>query len=199
MVVFPGLATNGKSVAPLVEHCESLGYQAMDWGRGFNTGPDADIDRWLHELAADVRRLVGAMHSGSGSVAPTLIGWSLGGIYARELAKLPGMKVRQVITIGTPFNGHATQTNAGWLYKLLNGQSPDLTPGLRQRLQRPPAVRTTSIYSRSDGVVAWQACCHDGLHDHVQDVEVQSSHLGMGWNQAVLHAVRDCLSWPMRI
>jgi len=199
VIVFPGLASDGNPVAPLVDHCKALGYQAMDWGRGFNTGPGRDVDAWLHELAHDLRlRVESEMQPGSTAVAPTLIGWSLGGIYARELAKLPGMKVRQVITIGTPFNGNPTQTHAGWLYRLLNGNSPDLPPAMRQRLKRPPPVPTTSIYSRSDGVVAWQACSHDVESARVQDIEVESSHLGMGWNPAVLSLVGNRLAQPAR-
>ena len=81
--------------------------------------------------------------------APTLIGWSLGGLYARELAKLPGAKVRQVITIGTPFNGSPQQTHAGWLYRVLNGAQADLEPALLERLSAPPSVPTTSIYSHA--------------------------------------------------
>jgi len=197
VIVFPGLASDGNPVAPLVDHCKARRYQAMDWGRGFNTGPGRDVDAWLRELASDIRmRVENSMQPGSSAVAPTLIGWSLGGIYARELAKLPGMKVRQVITIGTPFNGNPAQTHAGWLYRLLNGNSPDLSLALRKRLKRPPPVPTTSIYSRSDGVVAWQACSHDEQGARVQDIEVQSSHLGMGWNPAVLRLVSNRLAQP---
>jgi len=122
----------------------------------------------------------------------------MGGIYARELAKLPGLKVRQVITIGTPFNGHAGQTHAGWLYQLLNGNSPALPSALQRRLKHPPQVPTTSIYSRRDGVVAWQACRHDEQGARVQDIEVTGSHLGMGWNPAVLRVVGDRLAQPPR-
>lgn len=125
---------------------------------------------------------------------PTLIGWSLGGLHARELAKLPGMPVRQVITIGTPFNGSPDNTHVGWLYRLLNGQRARRAPALRQRLRTPPPVPTTSIYSRSDGVVAWQACRHpEPTTAQVQDIEVEGSHMGMGWNPRVLRIVADRL------
>jgi len=199
VIVIPGLASDGNSVAPLVAHCRAMGFVAMDWGRGFNTGPGQDIDSWLQALAAELcENLRGAVNADGKPVAPTLIGWSLGGIYAREIAKLPGMRVRQVITIGTPFNGHVEQTHAGWLYKLLNGKSPALQQAEQQRLKRPPPVPTTSIYSRSDGVVAWQACRHDEQGIRVQDVEVEGSHLGMAWNPAVLRVVADRLMQPQR-
>ncbi len=198
VIVFPGLATDGVPVTPLVDHCRALGYTAMDWGRGFNTGPGADLDAWLQGLAEELRCTLRASGDSTKAPAPTLIGWSLGGLYARELAKLPGFDVRQVITIGTPFNGSPGQTHAGWLYKRLNGSPADLSHALQQRLKRPPPVPTTSIYSRTDGIVAWQACRHDMQSARVQDIEVKGSHLGMGWNPSVLRLVADRLVQPER-
>ena len=191
VIIFPGLASHGHAVAPLRAHCERLGYSAMDWGRGWNTGPSGNVDRWLDSLATDVENLLDGHDA-----PPTLIGWSLGGIYARELAKMSRLKVRQVITIGTPFNGSPAQTHAGWFYRLLSGQSARPSQALRRRLAVAPPVPTTSIYSRSDGVVARQTCCHDRPATQVQDVLVKGSHLGMGWNRQVLRVVADRLAQP---
>jgi alpha-beta hydrolase superfamily lysophospholipase len=189
VVIFPGLGADGKSVATLRDHCRSLGYEAFDWGQGFNTGPQGDLDVWLHGLKAQVNDLL------AGHTQPaTLIGWSLGGLYARELGKLMAPRVRQVITIGTPFNAEADHTNAGWLFRLLSGHSSAMDPALSRRLRKPPPMRTTSIYSRSDGVVAWQTCQHHKPSRLVHDIEVDSSHLGMGWNRDVLAAVADRLA-----
>jgi pimeloyl-ACP methyl ester carboxylesterase len=128
----------------------------------------------------------------SHSQPATLIGWSLGGLYARELGKvLP--RVRQVITIGTPLNAEADMGNAGWLFRLLSGSSTRVDPTLSERLRTPPPLRTTSIYSRSDGVVAWQTCRHDEQSTLVQDIEVDGSHFGLGWNRDVLNVVADRL------
>lgn len=184
VVIFPGLGANGTSVATLREHCRSLGYEAFDWGQGFNTGPQGDLDAWLDDLKTRVSSLL-EVHA----KPATLIGWSLGGLYARELGKLMAPKLRQVITIGTPFNAEADDTHAGWLYSLLNGSSTKLDPALIRRLRTPPPLRTTSIYSRSDGVVAWETCRHDKPSRLVTDIEVVGSHLGMGWNREVLDAV----------
>lgn len=188
VIIFPGLATDGVAVAPLRDHCAALGYSAMDWGRGFNTGPQGDIDTWLAELADHVSGLL-AGHS----QRATLIGWSLGGIYARELGKLLAPRLRQVITIGTPFNATGDHTNVGWLYRLLSGAPAELDPLLAGRLRTPPPVPTTSIYSRADGVVAWQSCCHPAPGDQVRDIEVRGSHIGMGWNPRVLRVVDGLL------
>jgi pimeloyl-ACP methyl ester carboxylesterase len=188
VVIFPGLGADGGSLTTLRAHCRSQGYDAFDWGRGFNTGPQGDLDEWLHSLKSHVVELL------AGHTEPaTLIGWSLGGLYAREIAKLMAPRIRQVITIGTPFNARADHTNMGSMLRLLGGSSTALDPALSQRLRTPPPVRTTSIYSRSDGVVAWQACCHDRPSSLVHDIEVDSSHFGMGWNREVLAVVADRL------
>lgn len=189
VLIFPGLGMDGKCVAPLRKVCESLGYTAFDWGRGYNIGPKGDVDVWLRDLA---------VHSGEmlkdHDQPDTLIGWSLGGLYARELAKLMGGRIRQVITIGTPFNADADHTNVGWLYRLLSNSSPAFNEELSQRLAMAPPVPTTSIYSRSDGIVAWQSCRHLHTRRDVQDVEIQGSHIGMGWNPAALRVVADRLA-----
>lgn len=189
VVIFPGLGATGSSVATLRDHCRSLGYAAFDWGQGFNTGPQGDLDAWLANLKSQVSLML-APHA----KPATLIGWSLGGIYARELGKLMAPRIRQVITIGTPFNADADHSHAGWLFRLLSATSTTIDPALSLRLRTPPGVRTTSIYSKSDGVVAWQTCCHDARTKRVHDIEVDSSHIGMGWNRDVLCAVTDRLS-----
>lgn len=188
VIIFPGLATDGSVVAPLRDHCEALGYQAIDWGRGYNTGPQGDLDAWMAGLASHTAELLQRFDQPA-----TLIGWSLGGIYAREVGKMLAPQLRQVITIGTPFNAEADHTNVGWLYRLLSGAPAAIAPALSQRLRTPPPLPTTSIYSRSDGVVAWETCRHASPSRWVQDIEVSGSHIGMGWNQAVLQIVADRL------
>ena len=189
VIIFPGLATDSSAIAPLRDYCESLGYSTLDWGKGFNTGPKGDVGQWLQELADHTAGLL-APHKDTA----TLIGWSLGGLYAREVAKLLAPQVRQVITIGTPFNADADHTNVGWLFRLLSGTPAAINPALSKRLRTPPPLPTTSIYSRSDGVVAWETCCHAKASRQVQDIEINGSHIGMGWNPAVLQIVGDRLA-----
>lgn len=193
VVVFPGLCSDAQWTGPVLSLCTELGYTAYDWGRGFNTGPRGDVDEWLAALAKDIGQMLDAHREPA-----TLVGWSLGGIYAREVAKHLGRKrVRQVVSIGSPFAGEPEHTNASLLYRLLNGQAPALTEPLRERLKSAPPVPTTSIYSRTDGVVAWQACIQQGGHPHVENIEVESSHCGMGWNASVLGILADRLSQPL--
>ena len=188
VVIFPGLGAGASSVATLRDHCRALGYEAFDWGQGFNTGPQGDLDTWLGALKSRMVDLLSTHEQPA-----TLIGWSLGGLYAREVGKLMAPHVRQVITIGTPFNADADHTNVGWLFRLLSGSPAALGPALGLRLRTPPPVRTTSIYSRTDGVVAWQTCRHETRSKLVHDIEVDGSHIGMGWNREVLDAVTDRL------
>lgn len=190
VVIFPGLASDKRSVAPLKSFCEDLGYAAYDWGRGLNTGPQGDVDEWLDDLTRHVDEMT-AHHEG----AISLIGWSLGGIYARELAKRMEHRVRQVITIGSPF-GSTVHTHVGKLYRWVNGKAPVLDDVLSARLREAPGVPTTSIYSRSDGIVAWQACLQAGNEAHCENIEIQGSHCGMGWNPEVLTIVADRLHQP---
>lgn len=188
VVLFPGLGTDGLTLWPLRRHLTRAGFRALDWGQGFNTGPRGDVDAWLAELADAVLDRVGSAPNLS------LVGWSLGGFYARELAKRWPERVQQVVTIGTPFNGSVDDTHVGWLFRLLNGQRPPDEAALRARLAEPPPVPTVSLYSRRDGVVAWQACTHDRGHPLARDIEVQASHMGMGWSPEVLTRVTAVLA-----
>jgi hypothetical protein len=99
-----------------------------------------------------------------------------------------------VITLGTPFNWTGDRTNVAWIVRLLKGERAAISPELGERLREPPPVPTASIYSRNDGVVAWQSCQHERSLAHVDDVEVAGSHLGMGWNPEVLQAVAERLA-----
>jgi pimeloyl-ACP methyl ester carboxylesterase len=188
VVLFPGLGADHRFMDPLARHCEQLGYDVSHWGRGRNTGPDGDPTQWMAALADEIDALVVPARR-----EVTLIGWSLGGLYAREIAKALPHRVRQVITLGTPFARIAHSTNVQWLYELLSGTSAAVDTALARRLAAPPPVPTTSVYSRSDGVVAWQACV--GKPSPIaENIEVESSHLGLIWHPDVLRIVTDRLA-----
>ncbi len=192
VIFFPGLGTSDSALAPLRDRCRALGYSALGWGRGYNTGPHGDFDEWLGELAAHLDTLLAPFVQSA-----TLIGWSLGGLYARELAKLRPARIRQVITFGTPFNALADHTNVGWVFRLLSGTELKFNAALSARLRTPPPLPTTSIYSRADGIVAWQTCLHEEAAPEVEDVEIAGSHTGMGWNRAVQEVIADRLAQPV--
>ncbi len=125
----------------------------------------------------------------------SLIGWSLGGIYARELAKRHPMQSRCVITLGTPFTGHPRATNAWRIYELLTGSKVG-DAALMTEIRKAPPVPTTSIYSRSDGIVSWR-CSLNEPAPLVENIEVHASHVGMGMNPLALYAVADRLAQPI--
>jgi len=189
VVLFPGLGADHNYMSALARHCTRLGYATHHWGRGRNTGPAGSSTKdWLRALADDIEGLVSSHRE-----SMTLIGWSLGGLYAREVAKaLPG-RVRQVITLGTPSANLAESTNAGWLYEKLSGGSTSVSRDLAVSLKQPPPVPTTSIYSRSDGVVAWEAC-QIAVGPSAENIEVESSHLGLVWHPEVWKIIADRLS-----
>jgi len=190
VVVFPGLGGAPFTTSHLRQFLTGCGFTAHCWGRGINTGPEGDFDEWLAGLEADVRR----WHA-QGGRRVSLVGWSLGGIYARELAKRCPECVRQVITLGTPFAALRGATHAEALYRLLNGDSAQLTPRMQARLRACPPVPTTSIYSKTDGVVCWRGCI-ERRTPLSESVEVGASHLGMVTHPQVLRIVVDRLAQP---
>jgi len=184
VIVFPGLAASDITTLPLRTFLAGLGYKAYGWDQRFNFGPRKGV---LDAALARVRALR-ELHGRKVS----LVGWSLGGIFAREIAKsLPG-DVRCVITMGSPFTGSPRANNAWRLYELVSGHSLDDGDTIAQVRETPP-VPTTSILSRTDGIVAWQ-CCLQAPEDQAESIEIQSSHVGIGVNAAAWYAVADRLA-----
>ena len=187
VMVFPGLSANDASTAPLRQYLQSLNYSACGWQQGFNFGPRAGV---LDEAKSN---LMQTFERTGRKVS--LIGWSLGGVYARELAKeMPDM-VRSVITLGTPFAGSHKATNAWRVYQLTSGRNVELESE-NYDLPTAPPVPTTSIYSRTDGVVAWQASIQapGPANPLTENIEVLASHIGLGFNPSAWWAVADRLA-----
>lgn len=187
VIVFPGLSASDASTLPLRSFLENLGHDVSGWNQGFNFGPRAGVLQAARQQVIDTRQVTGKKVS--------LIGWSLGGIYARELAKELPDCVRSVITLGTPFAGSHESTNAWHLYQLVSGR--DIRREVEQfDLPAAPPMPTTSIFSRSDGVVAWpasiQAPCQ--VNSETENIEVIASHLGLGLNPSAWWAVADRLA-----
>jgi pimeloyl-ACP methyl ester carboxylesterase len=115
VIVFPGLSASDASTIPLRRYIGSLGYQTQGWSQGFNFGPRAGV------LESAKRQVQEACDASGAKVS--LLGWSLGGVYARELAKEMPDSVRGVITLGTPFAGPPRSTNAWRIYELTSGRN----------------------------------------------------------------------------
>lgn len=188
VLVLPGFMATDGSTKPLRSFITSCGYTAYGWGIGRNYG---DTD-YLDELSEQVEDLYRKHRQ-----KVTIIGWSLGGIYARQVAKELPHLTNQVITLGSPFSGLTQPNNAVWLYNLLtNGKgTEEVDPKLIADIPTPAPVPTTAIYSTEDGVVPWEACMEleeDEIH---QNIRVRGSHLGFGVNPVVLKIIADRLQY----
>lgn len=188
VIVYPGLGAGALSTSQLRRHLQSCNLEAHDWQRGVNTGPDGELADWLAALAGQVREL----HARDGRKV-SLVGWSLGGIYAREIAKACPGSVRQVVTLATPHRSLGGANHAGTIFRMLGGKTAQLTPELQARLAQRPPVPTTSIYSEADGLVSWRGCLEEPGHD-VENIPVHASHLGMPTHPDVLRIVANRLA-----
>ncbi len=183
VLVFPGLVASDRSTLVLRSLLWRLGYDPYGWEQGFNFGP-------RHGVVAGCRARVEELFV-EHEKKLTLIGWSLGGIYAREIAKLVPECVRQVITLGSPFKGDPRANNAYSIFRMVSGHRVDAN--MVARIGEKPPVPSTSIYSKSDGVVPWQAS-HQETQEEAENIVVKASHLGLGFNPAALYAIADRLA-----
>lgn len=189
VLVLPGLLASDSSTLTLRTYLTFLGYRVHGWELGRNIGPTRHVVDGVRARLDDLARSHGRPMS--------LIGWSLGGIFARELARDRPEHVRQVITMGSPFRmEHPDQAPAYKAYERLTHFHVDPS-----ELPPPESVRpslpcpTTTVYSRWDGLVSWRACLEaDG--ERRENVAVYSSHLGYGHNPAVLWLLADRLAQP---
>ena len=186
VLALPGFLASDLSMAPLRRYLKELGYDTYAWNMGRNLGGVASKRGALRDLLKQIHETTGRKVS--------IIGWSLGGIYARDLAlQLPDM-VRSVITLGSPFANDITATNATKLYEALSGEGINDYPEIREAIAGDLPVPATSIYSRTDGIVNWRTSLLRPS-DTAENIEVYlASHVGLGVNPAALWAMADRLA-----
>jgi len=190
VLVLPGFTGNDRSTAPLRWWLRSQGYWSHGWGLGANIGPS---ERIIHGMRERLEQLA-TRHDRK----VTLIGWSLGGVYARVLAREAPEQVRQVITLGSPFRMRDGDDSAasdlwGQLQHLHSDEFSLLT--LPEDERAPVPVPTTAIYTKTDGVVRWNMCI-EAKTDTSESIEVYGSHSGLGHNPAAIVAIADRLARP---
>jgi pimeloyl-ACP methyl ester carboxylesterase len=181
VMVIPGFGANDASTIPLRAYLGGLGYECRGWGLGMNTG---DL---LTQLAEAIMRI--EAWSKQRSCRVSLVGWSLGGVIARETARSRPEIVECVITFGTPLWG-PRHTNTS-----MARRSPGRDEIERQILERsgdPIRRPVTAIYSRNDGIVHWEACVDPD--PKVLNIEVSSSHIGLGIDPDVWRIVATTLA-----
>ena len=186
VLTLPGFLASDLSMAPMRRYLKALGYDAHAWNMGRNLGGVASKRAALRDLVRQIYEATGRKVS--------IVGWSLGGIYARDLALQCPEMVRSVITLGSPFTNDIRATNATRLYEALSGEGIDDIPEIRQAIAGDLPVPATSIYSRTDGIVNWRTCVLRPSAT-AENIEVYfASHIGLGVNPAALWAVADRLA-----
>jgi len=186
VLALPGFLASDLSMAPMRRYLKELGYDTYAWQMGRNVGGVSRMRAALRDRLAEIHAATGRKVS--------VVGWSLGGVYARDLALQAPDMVRYVVTLGSPFANDVRATNATRLYEALSGEAADDNPELRAAISGDLPIPVTSIYSRSDGIVNWRTCLLRPS-DTAENIEVHlASHVGLGVNPAALWAVADRLA-----
>ncbi len=189
VLVLPGLLASDTSTVPLRRFLKSRGYEVYGWEQGNNFGLRDGVEDRMVARVKEIADRHGRKVS--------LVGWSLGGLYARQLGKVLPQETRSVISLGSPFAGSPHATNAWRVYEFVSGHvAEDDETHLTGHLEEPPPVPSTSIYSRTDGICAWQVCIEKKDTPLAENIEVQASHCGLGHHPAAVYAIADRLAQP---
>ena len=188
VLVLPGFMASDTSTAPMRRLLSDLGYEVVGWELGRNLQINNERIAAMSDCVVKLYRQTGRKIS--------IVGWSLGGMLARELAKLHPDMVRQVISLGSPLTSERGVSNATYLFEAINGKVPDIRrdAGLG-KIETPPPVPSTSVYTKTDGVVAWRGSIQPEGKTR-ENVEVYASHCGLGVNPLVMVVVADRLAQP---
>jgi pimeloyl-ACP methyl ester carboxylesterase len=181
VLLIPGFGADALAMRPLQRALIQLGYAAEDWGQGRNLGMRPQVKQGLAQKLESLAKRHDAK--------VTLIGWSLGGVFARELARAKPEFVRRVISMGSPINRQPDANNMMPLFRLANrGRPVKLDRDGFERRKIAPPVPCTAIYTRSDGIVAWQASLEESAAN-TENIEVRGSHFGLVVNLEVLSVI----------
>ena len=181
VILLPGFGTHPFRMRYMAHQLERAGHKVKRWGLGFNLGPTEDNFALLEERVRQIRARY--------RQDVVLVGWSLGGVFARELAKRHPDLVAKVITMGTPFSGSLYANNAWRIYQLVTGHSIDQPPVEAQVSVKPP-VETVALWSPRDGVIAARSACgRPGERDRA--IALRCTHLGFAHSFEAIRAVAE--------
>jgi pimeloyl-ACP methyl ester carboxylesterase len=181
VILLPGFGTHPLRMRYMARTLERAGHKVKRWGLGFNLGPSPANFALLEERVRQVRERYGQ--------DVVLVGWSLGGIFARELAKRNPEHVAKVVTMGSPFSGTPYSNNAWRIYQLVTGHSVEQPPIEAQVAEKPP-IETVALWSPRDGVVSPRSACGwPGERDRARPL--RCTHLGFANSEEAIRAVAE--------
>jgi len=186
VMLLPGFGAHPMRMRRMQAALDAAGHTAHDWGLGFNLGPTPANFAFLLARVDKLARRHGA--------PVALVGWSLGGLFAREIASRMPDRVSRVITMGTPFSGDPRANNAWRAYQFVTGHAVD-TPPIECDFRVKPPVPTIALWSPRDGVISPRAACGwPGERDRA--VALRCSHLGFAADPAAVAEVLRQLDAP---
>jgi pimeloyl-ACP methyl ester carboxylesterase len=190
VLFLPGFLAGDASTKPMRSLFADLGYEPHGWGLGQNLRFNEHREREMADLVTRLYQRAGRKIS--------IVGWSLGGVFARELAKMHPEKVRAVISLGSPISNDRSHSSARHLFEAINGKEPHpMRMGRYLRLDEAPPVPTTSILTKGDGIVHWRGSLQHAdraSHQQVENIIVPASHVGLGLNPLVMVVIADRLA-----
>lgn len=179
VMLLPGFATHPVRMRHMAQELERAGHVVKRWGLGFNLGPTPE------NFAALTARVL-SLHRRYGEKI-VLVGWSLGGVFAREIAKCHPEAVAKVVTMGSPFSGNPRANNAWRIYHLITGHSVEKPP-VGQDIASKPPVPTVALWSPRDGIVSPRSSCGK-KNERDRAVALRCSHLGFAYSDEAIAAV----------
>ena len=179
VMLLPGFGAHPRRMQPMADALAKAGHEVHEWGLGVNFGPTPENFAFLMKrvgaLARTHRRPV------------VLVGWSLGGLFAREIARRQPEAVAKVITMGTPFSGNPRANNAWRAYQVITGHAVDAPP-IECVLGEKPPVPTIALWSPRDGVIHPRSAKGWPL-ERDRAVAIRCSHLGFASDARVIGEV----------
>jgi pimeloyl-ACP methyl ester carboxylesterase len=171
VMVLPGFGAGDVSTLPIRSYLSFVGHQVSGWDRGLNV---QDVQATLYELVSEVEK-----RTRDQAKPAVLVGWSLGGYLAREVARELPDRIEQVFTLGSPIIGGPKYTQVASLYRAQGIDVDWIEAAVKAREVVQLRTPVTAIFSKSDGVVAWRACI-DEHSPNVEHIEINASHIGLG-------------------
>jgi len=179
VLLLPGFIASPITMRYLAAQLEAAGHCTKQWKQGLNTGPTPErVDDLETRMLQVAERY---------ETKPVLLGWSLGGMFARELAHRQPQAISKVITMGSPFSGDPRANNAWRLYQLVTGHKVDAPP-VPNRLGEKPLVETVAMWSARDGIISAECACGT-VSERDRAIEVDCTHMGFSYAKPAVKAV----------